>query len=149
LRLLLSFVFLLIVMTPASAHAIRAGVSVTETQVVVLVSFDGEDDLRGDVFVRLEDEQHRELGKVKINLHNIAAFPRPADGVYFVVAEDDGFGHRTEKRFVIQSGELVQTPPPDNTVNTINIVRGVAGILFVSVLAYMLLRKRDKADHGP
>ena len=135
---------------PVLAHAIRATVVVTETQVVVTVSFDGGDDLRGDVFVRLEDEGRNELGKLKISGTNVAAFPRPdSEGVYFVVAEDDGFGHRVEKRFVVKPGRVTEDVQPDRSVNYFGIVQGLVGILFATVLVYFLLRKSGKIQHGP
>jgi hypothetical protein len=148
-RYTLCAVLLTLGATPVLAHAIRAVVSVTETQVVVTVSFDGDDDLRGDVFVRLEDEGRNELGKLKLSGSNVATFNRPAtDGVYFVVAEDDGFGHRVEKRIVVKSGRVTEDAQPDRSQGSIKIVQGVVGILFATVLAYLFLRKSGKAQHG-
>ena len=135
--------------TPVLAHAIRATVSVTEKQVVVKVSFDGDDDLRGDVFVRLEDELHKELGKLKLSNSNVATFDRPDnEGVYYIVAEDDGFGHRVEKRFLVKTGRTYNEVEPDRSVSYVKIAQGFIGIVLVSVLAYFLLRKSGKASHG-
>jgi len=150
IRLSLCAVVVMLGVAPVLAHAIRATVSVTETQVVVKVSFDGDDDIRGDVFVRLEDEQHKELGKLKLSGSNVATFDRPtAEGVYFVVAEDDGFGHRVEKRLTVVAQRTYQEVVPEPSVNIIKVAQGLAGILFASVLVFFLLRRSGKAKHGP
>jgi hypothetical protein len=142
---------LLLVLGTASvqAHAIRAVVSITDTQIVVTVSFDGDDDLRGDVFVRLEDEQRHQIGKLKLSGNNLATFPRPEnEGVYFVVAEDDGFGHRAEKRINIRSNRTLEEEPSSQTSKYINMGAGLLIILFLSMLFYKWRGSTHRIQHG-
>ena len=150
MRLILCAVLMLLLgATPVLAHAIRAVVSVTETQVVVTVSFDGDDDIRGDVFVRLEDEQRKELGKLKLSNTNVATFPRPeSEGVYYVVAEDDGFGHRAEKRINIQNNRTLEEAPPSQISKSISIGAGLLIILLLSLLFYKWRGNTLRTQHG-
>jgi hypothetical protein len=143
-------VFLFLLATPlvVQAHAIRASVAVTESQIVVVVSFDGEDDLRGDVFVWLEDEHRSKLDKVKLSGTNTATFPRPADGTYLVVAEDDGFGHRVEKRITIVGQQQSEPPQPVDTPIA-SIIIGWVAILVMFACLYHVLGRFRRMKHGP
>jgi hypothetical protein len=91
----------------------RAGVTVTATEVRVRVSFDGEDDLRGKVTVKLLDAAGAVVGQAEPDTQGGCSFPRPKPGAYRVVAEDDGFGHRAERAFEVKGGaeETVAAEP--------------------------------------
>ena len=113
------------------------------------MSFDGDDDLRGDVFVRLEDEQHKELGKLKISGTNVATFPRPeTEGVYFVIAEDDGFGHRVQKQVYIKNQQNLDVPEKA-TSPTMNTFIGLISVLVFFTLLYIVRGRLLRKKHGP
>lgn len=103
-RLVLVLFAGLVAAVPAFAHAMKTIVTVTETEIQVRVSFDGDDDLRGVVTVRLEDTETKSvLAKAESDKTGLCSFPRPKPGKYRIVA-DDGFGHHSERPLDVTDG---------------------------------------------
>jgi hypothetical protein len=131
---------------PCLAHAMTVRVTVTADAVVAKVSFDGDDDLRGTVTVKLLDDSGAVIGKAEPGKDGTCTFPRPKPGRYKVLAEDDGFGHRDERPFEVKDGQETTTAAPPDQSRGLTVAVGLGAIGVLTLLGYWLAG-RKKADH--
>jgi hypothetical protein len=117
----------------------------TPDVIEVRVSFDGDDDLRGKVTVRLEVADTKEkLGQVEPDKAGLCTFPRPKPGKYRFVAEDDGFGHRAERTFEVTDNTQTTASEESTRPRGMMIAIGL-GVIGVLTLAGYWFAGRKKA----
>ena len=143
-RLVLVLAIGLVAAVPAFAHAMKTVVKVTESEIQVRVSFDGDDDLRGTVTVRLETAETKEvLGKAEPDKTGACSFPKPKPGKYRIVAEDDGFGHRSTRTFEVTDGAETTVSQDSSRPRGAMIAIGI-GVIGVLTLAGYWIAGRKK-----
>ena len=127
----------------AQCHALKARINVTATEIVVLVNFDGDDDLQGAVTVVLLDSAKATVGTAQPDAVGRCRFPRPLPGNYTVVASDAGFGHRIERALIVGGEQLTSAePPPPSEERPRLVLGGLAAIGAVTLLAWWLTGRR-------
>ncbi len=140
LRLATTLLFLMATSAPLLAHAMRASVSITENEVIVLVRFDGDDDLVGAVQVILEDTATKtKWAEGVADKSGECRFPRPAPGEYRIIAEDDGFGHRAERAFKVEENATYSEAAPvvSRADRTWQVVVGLSVIAALTLASYL------------
>jgi hypothetical protein len=125
------------------AHSIRASVTVTSDTVQVQVAFDGEDDLRGKVTVKLLDAEGAVVGQAEPDRQGHCSFPRPQPGRYRIIAQDDGFGHRVERSFDVKQGEETVSAEP-NRSRGVMVMIGLGLIGALTLVAYWLAGRKKE-----
>jgi hypothetical protein len=141
-RLVLVLFGVLVAAVPAFAHAMKTVVTVTETEIQVRVSFDGDDDLRGTVTVRLEEAETKAvLGKAEPDKTGLCSFPRPKPGQYRIVA-DDGFGHHSERPFDVTDGSETTVSQDADRPRGAMIAIGLGAIGVLTLVGYWFTSRK-------
>jgi hypothetical protein len=134
---------LVLLASPAFAHAIRMKVEVTDSEIRATVRYDGADDDGGPVeFALSRREPLQEVSRSKPGPETTATFPRPEPGPYRMVAQDD-FGHRVVVDFEVPPrGVPASAASPERSLGPI-----LAGLAIIAVAAAAWWRLAGRKKH--